>query len=294
MRYALPIAFIISLCSITAQAQIDVSSSTTVAEDAQTTFYVDIPQNTLRTTEKPWLKYVGRRSKGRSSVNNGTYLQLGAVNKNISSQPFDVHSTLKETIGNVRLTAWLTRSGKAFVSRESVEGQELAVRKYLHDFATERYREAVKTELKAETCKLKDMEKSLASIIKEGERSERDVRRNDRTAQRTTDAMASSGQDIAIKSEKIEGQRDMVDATSSDPNASKGAAKTMDGLKDEKKDLQKLNESQGREMDDLNRSNREAQRNMISADNRMTQMQAQIAVQRTLVADVKAKLAAIK
>ncbi|MCF8256379.1 MAG: hypothetical protein K9J06_02435 [Flavobacteriales bacterium] len=294
MRNALPIAFILSLGALTAQAQIDVASSTTESADAQTTFFVDIPQNTLKTTEKPWHRYVGKGSKGKSSVNNGTHLQLGAVNKNISPEPFDIHSTLTETIGSVRLTAWLTRDGKAFISKESVAGQEPAVEKYLHDFAIGQYRDAVKDELKCETGKLKGMEKSLAKIIKEGERSVRTVRRNDRSSERTNAAMTTSEQDIATKSERIEGQRDMVDATASDPNASKGAEKTMDGLKDDKKDLQKLNESQGRDLDDLNKDSRKAQRNIIASDDRMTEMQAQIAVQRTVVANVQAKLESIR
>lgn len=293
MKKALPL-ILISLCTLTSQAQIAVETNTTESSDAQTTFFVDIPQTDIKSTERPWLRYVGRRSKGRSSVVNGTHLQLGAVNGNISPEPFDLHSTLTETIGGVRLTAWLTRGGKTFISKEPSSGQEAAVRKYLHDFATGQYRAAVETELKNETSKLAGMEKSLAAIIKEGEKSGRTVSRNERSSERTSDAMATSGQDIAIKSEKIDSQRDMVEATSSDPNASKGAAKTMDGLKDDKKSLQKDHESQGRDLDQLNKDSREAQRNAIASDNRMTSLQAQIATQRTVVAEVRTKLAAIR
>jgi hypothetical protein len=280
--------------TLSAQAQITVESNTQQTADGQTTFHVDIPQNTRKTTEKPWLKYSGKGSKGKSSEVNGQYVQLGAVNRNISSSPFDLTSTLVEAVDGVRLSVWLTRDGAAFIAKESVTGQDLAVKKYLHDFAVDQYRCAVKDELKAETSKLKTMEKSLASVIKEGERSGETINRNVRSGQRTTDAMTKSEGDIANKTERIEGQRDMVDATASDPNANAGAKETLDEMKDDKKDLQKLNESQGRELDDLNKDTRAAERNLTSSAERLADMQAKVAVQRTIVADVKAKLAAIK
>jgi hypothetical protein len=294
MKKHIPVIIAFLLSSTAALAQLSVETSTTASADAQTTFYVDIPQSDLKSTERPWHRYIGRRSKGRSSDANGIHLQLGAVNSNISPEPFDVNSTLTETIGGMRLTAWLTRNGKPFVSKDASTGQQAAVRKYLHDFAIGQYREAVEAELKTETSKLKDMEKSLASIIKDGEKSGRTVSRNERSSKRTSAAMTTSRQDIAIKSENIDSQRDMVDVTASDPNASEGAEKTMDGLKDDKKDLQKLNESQGRDLDDLNKDSREAQRNVIASDKRMAAMQERIAAQRTLVANVKTKLAAIR
>lgn len=262
--------------------------------NAQVIFFVDIPQTKQQDVEKDWLKYVGKRSKGRASANNGQHLQAGAVNSNIAAEPFDINSKVVGTPGGVRLSAWLTRNNLAFVEKESVTGQDLAVKKYLRDFAVEQFRCAVKEELKTETAKLKAMEKSLNSAIKEGERSGETINRNVRSEKRTADAMTKSDSDIAQKTERIEGQRDMVDATASDPNANKGANKTMDEMKDDKKDLQKLNESQGRDLDDLGKDTRAAERSRASAAERMADMQTKVAEQRTVVAAVKAKLAAIK
>ena len=285
MKSSFPIAVIIALSALTVQAQITVEITAPQTADASTSYFVDIPQANRNTTEKAWLKYVGKRSKGKASESNGQYVQLGAVNKNISATPFDVHSTMVEAIGGVRLTAWFTNGTAA--------GQDLAIKKYLHDFAILHYRTVVTQELNTETSKLKTMEKSLAKIIKEGERSGQTINRNDRSGKRTTEAMTVSEQAIVNKAESIEDQRGMVNATATDANATKGANKTMDDLKDDKKDLQKLNESQGRELDELNKDTRAAERDMTTSAERMTAMQAQIAAQRTVVADVKAKLAAI-
>jgi len=294
MKASFPIALIFAFNAFTAQAQITVETTDPQTPQAQTTFYVDIPQTTRETSERPWLKYLRKGSKGKASEVNGQFQQLGVVNKNISQTPFDVHSTMVEAIGGVRLSAWFTKGGAAFVATDGAAGKDLAVKKYLHDFAVGQYRTAVTQELNTEKSKLKAMEKSLTKIIKEGERSGETINRNQRSGQRTTDAMTSSEQAIVNKNESIEGQRDMVDATATDPNASKGANKTMDNLKDDKKDLQKLNESQGRDLDDLNKDTRAAERKLTTAAERMTDMQAQIVAQRAVVAQVKVKLDAIR
>jgi len=264
------------------------------APNAQAIFFVDIPQAKQADVEKDWLKYVGKRSKGRSSDNNGQHIQLGAVNKNISAEPFDVNSKVVGTPGGVRLSAWLTRNNFPFIEKESVIGQDLAVKKYLRDFAVDQYRCAVKDELKAEQSMLKGMEKSLRALEKSGDRSGRTVSSNERSKERTGKAMETSKTDIEQKSARIEGQKDMLDATASDPNASKGANKTMDEMKSDRKDLQKLHESQGEDLDDLNADTRKAERQVATSLQDQVTMQAQIDAQRAQVNAVQAKLNAIK
>jgi len=264
------------------------------ASNAQSIFFVDIPQATQAKVEKDWIKYVGKRSKGRASVSSGQHIQLGAVNSNISAEPFDVNSKVVGTPNGVRLSAWLTRNNLAFVEKESIVGQDLAVKKYLRDFALDQYRCAVKDELKAEQSKLKDMEKSMRALEKSGDRSGRAVSSNERSKERTGKAMETSKTEIDQKSARIEGQKDMVDATASDPNANKGANKTLNEMKDERKDLEKLNESQGKNMDDLDVGTRQAERQVALSLQGQVAMQANIDAQRAHVNAVQAKLNSIK
>jgi len=198
------------------------------------------------------------------------------------------------TPAGVRLSAWLTRNSLAFVDKESVTGQDLAVKKYLRDFAVEQYRCAVKDELKSEQSKLKDMEKSMRGLEKSGDRSGRAVSSNERSKERTGKAMATSKSDIDQKSANIEGQRDMVDATASDANANKGAYKTMKEMKGDKKNLEKLNESQGKDMDDLDAGTRQAERQVALSLQGQAAMQEKINAQRAHVGAVQAKLNAIR
>jgi len=273
--------------------KVEIESQPT-SSDAQAIFFVDIPQTSQTHVEKQWLRYVGRRSKGRSSVNAGQHMQLGAVNKNVSAEPFDVGSKVVGTPSGVRLSAWLTRNGLAFVNKESVTGQDLAVKKYLRDFAVEQYRSAVQDELKTEQSKLKDMEKSMRGLEKSGDRSGRAVSSNERSKERTGKAMETSQTDIEQKSARIEGQKEMLDVTASDPNANKGASKTMKEMQSDKKDLQKLNESQGKDMDDLRSDTKQAEREVMLSLQGQATMQDKINTQRAHVRAVQAKLNAIR
>jgi hypothetical protein len=295
MNHLFSLSALILLTSFAATAQIDVE--TTVAPDQSgtpTVFSVNIPQTTLKSTEKPWLHYIGKGSKGKCSSDNGQFLQLGAVNKNIYHEPFEVRSTLVEAVNGVRVSAWFTKNGEPLAAKKGNGEEHFAEKKYLHDFAVKQYRSAIEDELEDEKDKLSDLEKTMKAIVKEGVKSGKTISENTRSGQRTSDAMTISENDIVKQTDKIEGQNDMLDATASDPNASKGANKTMDEMKDDKKDLEKLNESQGQDLDDLNADTQAAQRNSMTLQQRQEATQMQIDAQRGVVRQVEAKLAAIK
>ncbi len=295
IKHPFSLSALVLVTSFAATAQIEVETTTAPEKSgAPTVFSVNIPQTILKITEKAWLHYIGKGSKGKASLDNGQHLQLGAVNKNIYHEPFEVRSTLVEGVDGVRLRAWFTKNGVAWPSKKGERDQNFAEKKYLHDFAIDQYRCAVKEELEDEQDKLKKLEKTMDSIVKEGVKSGQTISQNERSGQRTSDAMTASEKDIVIQSAKIEGQRDMLDATATDPNASKGANKTMDEMKDDKKDLQKLNESQGQDLDDLNADTQAAQRNSMTLQQRQEATQVQIDAQRGVVRQVEAKLAAIK
>lgn len=295
MNYKFTIPILNLLMATASYAQLEVETMPkTEGKESQTVFYVDIPQTNLGDTEKAWHKYIGKHSTGKASSANGSHIQLGAVNKNIAFAPFDVHSTLVESVRGVRLSAWLTQNGEAFITPNAPQGRDLAVKKYVHDFATSQYRCAVEDELKQEKSKLKDMEKAMRGFVKDSEKASRTISRNERKSQRTKEAMTVSEKAIVKKAETIDGQRGMVESTATDPNANKGANKTMDEMKDDKKDLQKLNEGQGRDLDDLNADTRAEERKITSIQLNKAVTKEQIDAQRNLVRDIQAKLNSIK
>jgi len=257
-------------------------------------YSVDIPQVSLKDVERDWLQHVGKHDKGKSSVVNGEYVQTGAVNTNISPEPFTYYSKLVETTKGIRLTSWLGQNNIVSASGVANANQDLAVQKFMHDFAVTAYREAVEDELKMEEDKLSDLEKGISKAIKTEEKTNKSIKENERDNDRAEDKIATNERDIKSTTQDITDQKDMVDATASDPNANKGAKKTLDDMKDEKEDLQKENEKKKEDIADRNKEIRAADRKMDAAHNVHDNKATDIDAQRDVVAAVKRKLAGIK
>lgn len=252
-------------------------------------YSVDIPQVTLKDIEGNWLKYISKSSQGKAVLVNGEFIQQNTMNQNISPNSFTLYSKLTETTEGVRLAAHLARN--AIEAGNS--NQPLAVQKYLRDFAVAEYRKAVVKELKTEENKLASLERNLAKVIKGEEKSTKTINVNERSNEQAVDVIATNNSDITVSGEKITEQKKMVDYTAADPNATKGAQKTLDELKDDKKDLQKANEAQQKKTDNRNKENRAEDRNLVKSQQNYETITLAIAQQRAVVNTVKEKLAKI-
>lgn len=258
-----------------------------VSMDTQRSFVVVIPQTVLKEVKSAWLKYLGVGSKGKSSELNGEFLQTGAVNKNISATPFNVFSKLMATTGGVRMLVWLDERS---ISNEPNQAQHLAVQKYVYDFALQQYRAAVLKELKTEMNKQKKLENDLAKLIKDEEKSVKTVSKNERAAERANDAISTNNADIQSSNYKISDQKDNVERNAADYNAAKGAKKTLGELEDDKKDLQKQNEKQGKSMDNMGKENRAEERSMVNSQENQAAKTEALEKQKLVVRAVQVKL----
>jgi hypothetical protein len=273
----------------TAQTAINVTASADSTVDSKKYYSVDIPQVKLKDVANDWQQYTSKGNKGKSSYTNGTYMQTAAVNTNISPYPFTLYSMLTETTAGVRVTLWLPDT------RASINNnQDLAVKKYLHDFAVTAYRKVVETELKTEQNKLNDLERDMSRIITGDEKSNKTINTNERSNQRSEDAIVTNNSDIKASDKKISDQKDMVDYTAPDANATKGAQKTLDQMEKDKADLQKQNEAQNKHIDSRDKESRAADRNMETGQQNMQLKTATIEKQKEVVRAVQAKLNGIR
>lgn len=197
----------LSIISITAFAQTPITVTETAQpmckDTQQVSFATVIPQTNLKEAEKNWLKYLSNGSKGKAVVVNGDNLQTGAVNKNISANPFDVYSKLRETTEGVLLTVWFPENSPVFTTKQQNTGVNQAMEKYIHDFGVQEYKRVVQRELKAEQEKQKNLESELARLIKDEEKSIKTVSQNERTTERANQAIATNNSDIQNSSDKI-------------------------------------------------------------------------------------------
>jgi hypothetical protein len=288
------LTFIALSISFSANAQHPIVVNNTpspINMDTQRSFVVVIPQTHLKEVSRAWQKYTGKGSKGKSSQTDGVYVQAGTVSKNIAPAPFNLYSRLVETKEGVRLNVWLDESSRTTVPNS---GQHLAVQKYVYDFALSQYRDAVKEELKTEQKKLHELEKDLARLIRGEDKSSNAISKNERATDRANDAIATNRSDIEKSDEKISDQKDNVERNAADYNAAKGARKTLGELEDDKKGLQKSNEKQGKNIDQMNKENRASARSIASAqENQQTKITA-VEQQKEVVRAVQTKLAQIK
>ncbi len=265
-----------------------------MSKDTQPSYQFQIPQTTLKSVEKSWLKYLSSGSKGKATSASGENLQAGMVNTNISPKPLSVYSKLLETSEGVRITAWFTENDTMFLSKATSESQDLAIQKYLRDFATAEYKGAVSVELKAEQDKLNAQEKTLDGLYKEEEKAAKKISESKRSIQKSTDNTAKNNADIQNMSYKISDQQGMVERTASDANANKGAKQTLKDLENQRKTLQKNNETEAKNIDNMNKQIREQERAITALKEKQKEAASQIEAQKSKVKEVQTKLDAIQ
>ena len=266
----------------------------TMRMDSQGFVSVTIPQMEQRQVQKDWVEYAGRGSKGKATVINGDNLQYGAVNKNISPSQFDISCRLLGTNEGVRVTVWLTENNTLLVSKEQNNDRTQALQKYVYDFVVIEYKQAVMNELKNAQGKQKGMENELTKLIKEDERSGKRIDGDKASIQHTNDAIITGNNDMQSMTAKIELQKGMVDNNAGDPNASKGAKKTLSELEDQKKNLQKQNDKRGKEIMNWTDEIRADERALADDKEKESAKRANIETQKQIVKEIQAKLNSIK
>lgn len=267
----------------------------TFSKGSKPSYQFTIPQATTKDVEKDWQKYIKTGSKGKvETVNNETIL-LGAVSKNISSTTFDIYSTIVEAKEGVRITAWFVGPDSVYISNTSNTDRNLAVQKYLHDFAVSEYKEAVGKELKVEQDKLKALESDLKSFVKDEEKSNQKIKENERSIDRQKNAIKMSEQDQKNKAEQIGNQKKVVEQQKAiSEDAAKSAAKTQKGFESELKKLEKDHEKLSKEIDKWEAEIREEGRNIEKNKQNQRLKNDSIEKQKLVIKAVEEKLAGIK
>jgi len=178
-----------------------------VTEQMQTSFWIVIPETNASDIEKSWIKYVRNNKRGKSLKLNGVLEQMDISYPNISNLPFEVHSKLTETLDGVYQTVWLTQNSISFISNNPQSLDNMAVQKYIQDFAVEEYINALKNNL--EMCQKIEsiLNKELDELIKVRDQSKSKINENKNYSISNTAVIAENQKDIDSKNVKIYDQR---------------------------------------------------------------------------------------
>jgi Sec-independent protein translocase protein TatA len=269
-------------------------ASVELSGNTRNSYTIDIPQVSLKDVERDWQRIVGKRAKGKEPFVRGENIQEGVGNKNISPEPFTLYSKLIETTTGVRITVLLGQNDVVSVSGFTNTNQGLVMQEFMTDFAVSAYREAVETELKVEAKKLSDLESGISKAIKTEEKTNMIITENERDNERAAYVIATNKRDIKRTTHDITDQKEVVFWTAALPNANKGAKKTLDEMKDEKRGLQNENEKTNEDISDRNKETRAADKKKDAAHRVHDTKATAIDAQREVVAGVKRKLDSIK
>lgn len=295
MKHLFFLFLTVSFLSASAQQTIRVTEAfNPMSRNMQPSFQVEIPQASLKQVYSNWLKFLGSWSREKASLLNGENHQSGVVYVNISATPFRVYSKLLETPTGVRLTAWFTENDTLFFSSAQDTGRAMEIQLYLHEFALREYREAVRSELSREQSVLGRLTSELERLLKTEEASLKEISEDQRSILKTRDAILTNDADIKILTMKIQDQKGNVDNNAADPNAMKGAKKTLRELENDKRRLQRQNESHHKNIDTWDKDIREALRSVTDTRNRQTVKMAEIDLQHQRVQEVQSHLDGIR
>ncbi len=292
------IAFLTALLPFFVSAQLDVridESPKSFSKGNYPAYQIDLPKSRLEKTEKDWMNYIQKGAKGKPALVNGEVVMQNAVSPNISAAPFNVYSTLLETTAGVRLTSWFSQNNDSLFFSNAIGDRNLAVEKYLHDFAVQEYKEIVQNELNDENAKLKKLQGELKDLYNEQDKSNKKSSQLQRSIMRNRDEINVNDNDQANKQAQIDRQKQIVEEQKSNPGPALDAAKKA--LRGYERDLDKLINKKERlykQIDNWSAHSNAEDRDSNDAMAGQRKKYAEIDHQKAVIQVVKNRLDAIK
>lgn len=193
-------------------------------------YSVVVPEVKYDDTRKEWIKYLESGTRSKVVVKDDNLSIFGAKVKPVSQNPVNVYSIVTDETGGVRIrTAMELEPGKYAASTEYANA-----RKYLFDFAKDRYMSLVNAQLNEEEKKLRSLKNDLKSLENDKAKMEKSI--------------TSSEETIEVESNNLETLRNsLASLTPSRYQGGDSAAVTgmgsasPDQVKDLEKERKKLN-----------------------------------------------------
>jgi chromosome segregation ATPase len=254
-------------------------------------FTVIIPQANLKDVVNAWKKYIKQgTTKPTITEVDGEYQVKGTTLVNISPEPINVYTQIKDMEKSLRLTAYFTEDDSTFISSELNPEKANAAEKYVKNFAQMIYRVAVENELEVETKKLSVLEEEKEDMIHANEKSEKTISENERKSDHAkTEIEANSAAQGRRKSE-VEGQKEVVRVTTPKTETYDLEKKKLSTLEKELKKLENDNEGMHKDIENWNDDNSQLKRNIEKNENLIGEKKEAIEKQKSLVKEIQAKL----
>lgn len=296
IKLIIPGIFILLVNIVFAQDSLNVSQvEKAMSHGTHVGFTVDIPQAKLKDVVNAWKKYI-KRGETKASVENSEdeYQISGTALTNISAQPMNVYTTIKEAEKAIRLTSFFTEDDSNFISTSLNAEKASATEKLMKDFARMQYRLAVENELNEETKNLEKLENQKEDLINDNEKSNKNISEYERKIGRAKAEIESNGSEQSKLRADVANQKEIVRSTTPKTETYDLEEKKLNSLEKELKKLEKQGENLHSDIDGWNSDIRSEKRNIEKTDDEIKEKKEAISKQKDHVKDVKEKMLNIR
>lgn len=296
IKLIIPGIFILLVNLVFAQDSLNVSQvEKAMSHGTHIGFTIDIPQAKLKDVVNAWKKYI-KRGETKASVesNEDEYQIIGTALTNISAQPMNVYTTIKEAEKAIRITSFFTEDDSNFISTSLNAEKASATEKLMKDFARMQYRLAVENELNDETKNLEKLENEKEDLINDNEKSNKNISEYERKIDRAKAEIESNGSEQSKRRADVANQKEIVRSTTPKTETYDLEEKKLNSLEKELKKLEKQGENLHSDIDGWNSDIRSEKRNIEKTDDEIKEKKEAISKQKDHVKAVKEKMLNIR
>ncbi|MCX6275695.1 MAG: hypothetical protein NTV09_10870 [Bacteroidetes bacterium] len=296
IKLIIPGIFILLVNLVFAQDSLNVSQvEKAMSHGTHIGFTIDIPQAKLKDVVNAWKKYI-KRGETKASVesNEDEYQISGTALTNISAQPMNVYTTIKEAEKAIRITSFFTEDDSNFISTSLNAEKASATEKLMKDFARMQYRLAVENELNDETKNLEKLENEKEDLINDNEKSNKNISEYERKIDRAKAEIESNGSEQSKRRADVANQKEIVRSTTPKTETYDLEEKKLNSLEKELKKLEKQGENLHSDIDGWNSDIRSEKRKIEKTDDEIKEKKEAMSKQKDHVKDVKEKMLNIR
>ena len=244
----------VSFIGLKAQKPITVSDDSLVlGKTSMPGITVTIPEVKYETALKAWTKELQSGTKSKLLTENNSMSIFGAKIKEISPNPLNVYSQMMNLDSAVKLTVVFELKKDEYIERSSSETDLSNAKKYLKDFAKDKYLDVAKDQEDAENKKLRDLQKDLSLLEKDKSRFQKSIESANSTIYSENQNISVQKNELESVSAEIVEQNKQLSSPEADP-VKKEKTDYINGLeKRKKKALSSIESSQEK----INKSNNE-------------------------------------
>jgi hypothetical protein len=294
------IKFFVLLALTTTGANLNAQKPITISEDTisfKNSRYpglvVGIPQFNYETAQKNWIKELQSGTKSKVVTENKEMTIFGAINKDISPNPFNIYSKFENRDTVLLLMATFEMSKDKYIEKASGENELTQAKLFLKEFARDQYVDRVEDELSSENKVHKGLKDQLESLQKDKLKFQKSIQSNITDSLQAVDNIKVQNSEIAGLTKEIMDQNNQM--ISMQPGKVKDEKTDyIKGLEKRKKKAFNEIESLQNKIVKLNSENQQYKDDIIKNESDQEVIKGKISQQEIVVKKCEEKLATVK